>query len=126
MPTEQTAAMDEMLTIAPLRWPRMIGIAALLGMSTLFVFTLRMRSHASSRMLVTPESPSPMPTLLCSTSSRPYRSTHAATIFLQSASLVAFAAKLDAVPPPCSIMACVSREDSNRRSTSNTRAPSRA
>ena len=65
-------------------------------------------------------------TLFMSTSSLPYRWTAASTIARQSSELDTSASNTDASPPSSAMMADVSSARPASRSTSSTRAPSRA
>ncbi len=126
MPTEHTAATDEMLQIEPERCSLITGNACLQVRKTLFRFTSMICCQASSVRCVGPASPPPMPTLLCSTSIRPYSLVHPRTSASQSRSCVTSASKAAAAPPSSSIIAFVSRADCRFRSTRRTLAPSRA
>src|SRR5262245_23493742 len=121
------AAIDEMLTMAPLFCWRMIGITALQARMQLLRLIATQRSNASSLMSRSSASPPEIetPTLLCRTSIRPQRVCASATMALMSASLVTSAWKAAAVPWPSRIIAAVSSALARLRSTHSTLAPSR-
>src|SRR6516165_5523239 len=91
-------------------------------LSTLTCMTRRQLSGAISTTLPRP----PIPTLLSRQSSRPNRSSAAATIALAWPSSVTSATKAAAVPPSSDIIATVRSARSRSRSTTSTRAPARA
>ena len=91
-------------------------------LSTLTCMTRRQFSGGISTTLPRP----PIPTLLSRQSSRPNRSTAAATIALACWSSVTSATKAAAVPPSSAIIATVRSARLSSRSTTSTRAPARA
>src|SRR3954471_3208178 len=102
------------------------GIAAWVAKTMLLRLTAITRSQASSVISRMPWRGSDTPTLFWRMSSRPYRSTAAATIRSHWSRFVTSAATATAVPPLASIAATVSAARSTTWSTQTTLAPSRA
>src|SRR5512143_2205017 len=115
MPTEHTAAIDEMLMITPLRCARMTGNAYLHANMTLLRFVAKMRSHTSSVIVVGPRSPAPMPTLLWRMSIRPNDFTQASIIPAHAVSDVTSASCAIPRPPSATTISSVSSADFSRR-----------
>src|SRR5262249_45521379 len=107
-------------------WRRITGSTHLHARNMLLRFTVWMRSQSSSRRCTGPESPAPIPTLLCNTSIRPNRSRHASVIARQPSRRDTSATAIPLWPPSETTCAWVSRADDSSRSTIKTRAPSRA
>ena len=128
--------MDETLTIAPRPILRpspstrnslrsMTGRAARQVRNMLLRLTACIRSHSASLTSAVGVGET-IPTLLCSTSSRPNRSRQASTIASTRSALLTSAAKVSAVPPSPAIMPAVSAAASGFISTASTFAPARA
>src|SRR4051812_17367139 len=90
-----------------------------------FKLVSRTRSQSSSASSTGPPT-TPMPTLLCSTSMRPYAAMQASAMRAHSSARVTFAVTAVALPPSASIARLVSSAASLLRSTTSTDAPSRA
>ncbi len=114
-----------MLTIEPAPRSAMTGTAYLEARNAVRRLMSSARSQASSVVSTTvPSAARPM--LLTRMSTPPNASTAARTMASHCAATVTSAAKTSAVPPSFAMMSRVSSARSGCRSTSSTRAPSRA
>ena len=114
-----------MLTIAPRPCASIRGSTHLQVRNMLLTLTVITRSHMASLVSTGPPW-EVMPTLLCSTSTRPQASSAAATACCTSGSSVTSAATASASPPSARIASQVAWAASRRWSTATTRAPLRA
>ena len=124
---EQIEAIDEMFTIDPPPRSRITGMTALQVRHMPVRFTSKMRCHASSSTL-RGRAGRRCRCRRCCAGCRGRRSARAAAVGIvaHDASSVMSAAWPTASPPSSRIIATVSSADSRSRSTTRTRAPSRA
>src|SRR5215510_3035012 len=114
---------EEMLTMEPPRARRMAGITARVPRKTPVELTAMIRSQ-SARVVSSIRLPPPMPALLTSTWSFPYKRSASATAPAQSDSLVTSRRTNVASPPAARISSTVALPSASRTSPSTTFAPS--
>src|SRR5207248_8196597 len=114
-----------MLMIEPPPCRAITGITCFMARKALLRLTAKTRSHSASETSTTLPI-SAMPTLLSSTSIRPYELRHASTIASTSAARETSAVNAVALPPSEAMIFAVSSAAAAFRSTQNTCAPSRA
>ena len=125
-PRGRRAEIDDTLTMAPRPAVfRMAGMAWREARNIVSTFTCITRRQVSGSSSTT-VARLPMPTLLSRKSSRPKRSTAAATMSRHPVSSVTSASCAAAVPPSAAIIATVRSASASARSTTRTLVPARA